>query len=113
VIASLDDLEIPVLACINGVALGGGLEVALSCHWRTASSTSVVGLPEVHLGILPGAGGLPRLIGVEKALEIMVSGRNVNAVEAQRLGIIDEVFPPVNSHDEMMDLAEKFLNTEK
>jgi enoyl-CoA hydratase/carnithine racemase len=116
VIASIDDLDIPILACINGVALGGGLEVALSCHWRTASSTSIVGLPEVHLGILPGAGGtqrLPRLIGLEKALEIMVSGRNVNATEAQRLGILDDVFSPVNSQDEMMDLAEKFLNSEK
>lgn len=115
VIASIDDLDVPVLACINGVALGGGLEVALSCHWRTASATSIVGLPEVNLGILPGAGGtqrLPRLIGVEKALEIMVSGRNVNATEAKRLGIIDEVFASMKSEDEIIDIAENFLNSE-
>jgi 3-hydroxyacyl-CoA dehydrogenase len=54
VIAALDDVDRPVLACINGVALGGGLEVTLSCHWRYASPTALVGLPEVHLGILPG-----------------------------------------------------------
>jgi enoyl-CoA hydratase/carnithine racemase len=114
VIASLDDLEVPLLACINGVALGGGLEVALSCHWRIASSSSIVGLPEVHLGILPGAGGtqrLPRLIGVDKALEIMVSGRNVTAAEAHRIGIIDEVFPS-GAHD-LMTISENFLMSER
>lgn len=116
VIASLDDYEKPIIACINGVALGGGLEVALSCHWRLGSPASLVGLPEVHLGILPGAGGtqrLPRLIGVEKALEIMISGRNVGASEALRLGILDELTPPINSHDELLDAAEKFFQSEK
>lgn len=116
VIASIDDMEVPVLACINGVALGGGLEVALSCHWRAASATSIIGLPEVNLGILPGAGGtqrLPRLIGVERAMEIMISGRNVQAAEALRLGMIDEIFSSINSEDELINLAERFLLSDR
>lgn len=117
VIAALDDVDRPVLACINGVALGGGLEVALSCHWRYASPTALVGLPEVHLGILPGGGGtqrLPRLIGVEKALELMVSGRNVSAAEALKLGILDGVATkPFANHDELIDAADEFIKSER
>lgn len=84
----------PVIAAIHGTALGGGLEVALSCHWRIASPNAKVGLPEVKLGILPGAGGtqrLPRLIGVKNALEMIVSGDHVAATKAHVLGVIDEI----------------------
>ena len=69
VLAAMDNFDRPLLAAIDGVALGGGLEVALACQWRLASPSAMVGLPEVHLGILPGAGGtqrLPRLVGLEK-----------------------------------------------
>lgn len=81
-----------VVASMHGVSLGGGLEVALGCHYRIAVPTTRVGLPEVHLGLLPGAGGtqrLPRLTGVEAALEVMTTGRHVEAAEGHDLGIVD------------------------
>ncbi len=83
-----------VIASMHGVSLGGGLEVALGCHYRIAVPSARVGLPEVHLGLIPGAGGtqrLPRLTGVEPALEMMTSGRQVGAEEAAKLGIIDVI----------------------
>ncbi|WP_119166588.1 3-hydroxyacyl-CoA dehydrogenase NAD-binding domain-containing protein [Algihabitans albus] len=85
---------IPVVASLHGTALGGGLEVALAAHYRIAVPAAKVGLPEVNLGILPGAGGtqrLPRLTGAEAALEMITSGRHVPAAEARTLGIIDEI----------------------
>jgi 3-hydroxyacyl-CoA dehydrogenase len=84
----------PVVAAIHGTALGGGLEVALACHWRVGVRTARLGLPEVKLGLLPGAGGtqrLPRLVGVEKALQMIVSGDPIGAEEALRLGLLDEI----------------------
>jgi enoyl-CoA hydratase/carnithine racemase len=84
----------PIISAIHGTALGGGLEIALACHYRLALSSSSVGLPEVALGILPGAGGtqrLPRLVSLEKALEIIVSGQHVKAPAALSLGILDKV----------------------
>ena len=83
-----------VVAAMHGVSLGGGLEVALGCHYRIAVPEARVGLPEVHLGLIPGAGGtqrLPRLTGVEAALEVMTTGRHVGAEEALSLGILDAV----------------------
>ena len=84
----------PVIAAIHGTALGGGLEVALSAHWRIALASAKVGLPEVTLGILPGAGGTqrtPRLIGAGPALEMMVSGKPVPAAQALAMGLLDAV----------------------
>src|SRR5438270_5079805 len=92
----LDDSAKPVIAAIHGYALGGGLEMALACHYRVAVPSAKVGLPEVQIGILPGAGGtqrLPRVVGPKAALDIIVSGRHVPAEEAHRLGIIDEIVP--------------------
>src|SRR5437879_1808988 len=86
----------PIVAAIHGYALGGGLETALACHYRVAVPSAKVGLPEVQIGILPGAGGtqrLPRLTGPRAALEMITSGRHVSAPEAQKLGIIDEIIP--------------------
>ncbi len=83
-----------VIASMHGVSLGGGLEVALSAHYRIAQPSARVGLPEVHLGLIPGAGGtqrLPRLTGAEKALELITSGRHVKASEALDMGVIDRV----------------------
>ena len=84
----------PIVAALHGTALGGGLEVALCCHYRYAVPSAQVGLPEVKLGLIPGAGGtqrLPRLVGVEKALELITSGDFVRADRAEALGIVDEV----------------------
>jgi 3-hydroxyacyl-CoA dehydrogenase len=94
VIETIESLSKPVVAALNGAALGGGLEVALACHYRVASPAAQVGLPEVKLGIVPGAGGtqrLPRLIGMPAALDLITSGRSVKVEEALKLGIIDEV----------------------
>ena len=90
----LDASAKPVVAAIHGYALGGGLEIALSAHYRIAVPSAKVGLPEVLIGILPGSGGtqrLPRLIGPKAAMEMIVSGRHVPAEEAKQLGIIDEL----------------------
>ncbi|HEV2364815.1 MAG TPA: 3-hydroxyacyl-CoA dehydrogenase NAD-binding domain-containing protein [Caulobacteraceae bacterium] len=84
----------PVIAAIHGTALGGGLEVALACHYRVAVPSARCGLPEVNLGLLPGAGGtqrLPRIVGVEKALQMVTSGQHVPARECLAMGLVDEV----------------------
>lgn len=94
VIQTIEDFPKPVVAALNGAALGGGLELALGCHYRIASSTAVTGLPEVKLGIVPGAGGtqrLPRLIGIAEALAFITSGRSVKADKALTLGLVDEI----------------------
>ena len=94
VVAEYESSDKLVIAAIHGTALGGGLEVALGCDYRVAVDSAKVGLPEVKLGILPGAGGtqrLPRLIGAQKALEVIVSGNPVKAKDALALGIVDEI----------------------
>ncbi|MDJ0944839.1 MAG: 3-hydroxyacyl-CoA dehydrogenase NAD-binding domain-containing protein [Kiloniellales bacterium] len=94
VVNRMEAAEKPVIAALHGTALGGGLEVALGCHYRVAVPGAKVGLPEVSLGLIPGAGGTqrtPRLIGAETALELITSGRQVAAEEALALGLIDEV----------------------
>jgi 3-hydroxyacyl-CoA dehydrogenase len=105
-----DDSPKPVVAAIHGYALGGGLETALACHYRVAVPGAKVGLPEVQIGILPGAGGtqrLPRLIGPKAALDMIVSGRHVAAEEAHRLGIIDEVVPEAQLRDAAIAFARR------
>ncbi len=86
----------PVIACINGFALGGGCELALCCHLRLASSSARLGFPEVKLGLLPGYGGtqrLPRLVGPSAALKLLLTGALIDAPEAFRIGLVDEVVP--------------------
>jgi len=90
----IEGQAVPVVAAIHGTALGGGLELALACHYRIALRSAKVGLPEVHLGVLPGAGGtqrLPRLIGAQQALRLMLDGAHVAAERARELGIVDEL----------------------
>src|SRR6202521_64206 len=92
----LDESAKPVVAAIHGYALGGGLEIALACHYRVAVPSAKVGLPEVQIGLLPGAGGprgLRGLHGPKAALEMITSGRHVPAGEGATLGIVDEVVP--------------------
>ncbi|MDA0304988.1 MAG: 3-hydroxyacyl-CoA dehydrogenase NAD-binding domain-containing protein [Proteobacteria bacterium] len=94
VIAKIEACSKPVVAALHGVSFGGGLELPLGCHFRIADASALVALPEVTLGLIPGAGGtqrLPRLIGVDKALDMILSGSPVGAEEALALGIIDEL----------------------
>jgi len=96
VIAAVERLRQPVIAAVNGPALGGGLELALACSIRIAAEGALLGLPEVKLGIIPGAGGtqrLPRLIGKGRAYWMMLTGDPVNAEEALRLGLVNRVVP--------------------
>ncbi len=93
-IATLEKIEKPTVAAIHGTALGGGLELALGCHFRVADKAAKLGLPEVKLGLLPGAGGtvrLPRLLGPQEALKIIVSGTPITAKEALDGGLVDAI----------------------
>lgn len=93
-IAMLESIDKPTVAAIHGTALGGGLELALGCHYRVAEKSAMIGLPEVNLGLIPGAGGtvrLPRLVGPEAALKIIVSGKPIGMDEAVRLGAVDRL----------------------
>ncbi len=112
VIARYEDSSKPVIAALHGTALGGGLEVALGCHFRVAVPSAKVGLPEVNLGLLPGAGGtqrLPRLVGPQKALDIITSGQHIPAQEAAQLGIVDEVIDAASPVDAGIEFARKVL----
>ena len=94
VINTIEASTKPVVAAIHGTALGGGLETALGCHYRVANASAKVGLPEVKLGILPGAGGtqrLPRVVGVPMALEMITSGNPIGAKKAHEVGLVDEI----------------------
>jgi len=104
----LEALEKPVLAAVNGFALGGGCELAIACHMRIASEKARFGQPEVKLGILPGFGGtqrLPRLVGRGVATQLIVSGEMIGAAEALRIGLVNEVVEP----DALLDRARAIL----
>ncbi|MDM0024577.1 3-hydroxyacyl-CoA dehydrogenase NAD-binding domain-containing protein [Variovorax saccharolyticus] len=93
-LARIEALGRPVVAALHGTVLGGGLELALACHWRVAHPKTQLGLPEVKLGILPGSLGtqrLPRVVGAELALDLIASGRSIGAAEARELGLVDEL----------------------
>ena len=94
IITTMEDGAKPVVAALNGIAFGGGLELAMGCHYRLAAPGVSVGQPEVKLGLIPGAGGtqrLPRLTGIEKALEMIVGGDPIDAAKALEFGIVDEI----------------------
>jgi len=94
VLQALETCPKPVIAALHGTPLGGGLEIAMACHYRCATPGTRMGMPEITLGILPGAGGtqrLPRLVGTENALDLLLSGAPVDAVRARELGLIDEI----------------------
>lgn len=100
----------PVIAAVNGFALGGGCELALACHLRIASDKARFALPEVKLGIIPGYGGtlrLPRIVGKGRALELMLTGEMIDAAEAYRIGLVNRVVPA----DQLEAEARKLLGT--
>jgi enoyl-CoA hydratase len=112
VVDLLEQSPKPVIAAVNGYAFGGGCELALACHMRLASENAVLGLPEVKLGIIPGYGGtqrLPRLVGPGRALELILSGRNVKADEAERIGLVNRVVPQAELLAEAVKLAQAIL----
>jgi 3-hydroxyacyl-CoA dehydrogenase len=94
VIATLDEVQKPTIAAVHGTPLGGGLELTMGCHFRVAAAATRLGLPEIKLGLIPGAGGtqrLPRLIGIEKALPMILSGDPIPAKDAAAAGLVDEI----------------------
>jgi enoyl-CoA hydratase len=106
----MERMHKPVIAAVNGFALGGGLELALACHIRVASRTARFGLPEVKLGIIPGYGGtirLPRLVGRGRALELILTGEMIDAEEAFRIGLVNRVHEPDALLDGARGLAAK------
>jgi enoyl-CoA hydratase len=93
----IENLGKPVIACLNGFALGGGCEIAMACTMRLASENAKLGQPEVKLGIIPGYGGsqrLPRLVGKGLAMQMVLAGEMITAQEAHRIGLVNEVVPP-------------------
>jgi len=107
---AVDASRKPCIAALHGTALGGGLEIALCCHYRVALPGVKVGLPEVTLGLIPGAGGtqrLPRIVGAEAALDLITNGTRIDGQKAARLGIIDELIPGT-SYEELLEGAIRF-----
>jgi len=105
----IENLSTPVIAAVNGFALGGGLELAMACHFRIASDNAKMGLPEVSLGVIPGYGGtqrLPQLVGKGKAMEMIMTARMINADEAQKVGLVNYTV----TQEELLPLAEKLAN---
>ncbi len=109
-IRRMEDFDKPVIAAVSGMALGGGCELALACDLRIAAENAQFGLPEIKIGVMPGAGGtqrLPRLIGAGKAKELLYTGDFVDAAEAYRLGLVNRVVPVDSLMDEARALAKK------
>lgn len=114
IMAEIHALSIPVVAAIHGACLGGGLELALACHRRVCSDDgkTILGLPEVQLGLLPGSGGtqrLPRLVGVSTALEMILTGKQLRARQALKVGLVDDVVP----HDILLETAVELAQQER
>ena len=108
----VENLRTPVIAAVNGFALGGGLELAMACHFRIASDNARMGLPEVSLGVIPGYGGtqrLPQLIGKGKAMEIIMTAGMITAEEAKDYGLVNYVVPQAELLDFANGIAQKIL----
>jgi enoyl-CoA hydratase len=108
----LEHLDKPVIAAINGFALGGGCELAMACDIRVASENAKLGQPELNLGFLPGAGGtqrLPRLVGIGKAKELIYTGDIISAQEAEKIGLVNKVVPPTELIPTVKEMAKKMM----
>jgi len=109
----IENLGKPVIAAINGFALGGGCEMAIACTIRIASDDAKIGLPEINLGIMPGYGGtqrLPRLIGKGKAMEMLLTGEAISAQDAHRIGLVTAVHPKDQIMNAALELAKKIVS---
>jgi enoyl-CoA hydratase len=109
----IEDVSIPVIAMINGFCLGGGLELAMCCDIRIASENAKFGQPEIKVGFIPGGGGtqrLPRLVGWGKAKELIYTGQIIDAVEAERIGLVEKVAPQDKLEEEVNQLAESIAS---
>lgn len=116
IIGRLQELAVPVIAAVNGFALGGGSEMALACDFIYASENAMFGLPEITLGIIPGFGGtqrLPRLVGVNRAKEMIFTGKMMPAAEAAAIGLVNRVFPAAALMEETMKTARSIANKGK
>lgn len=112
ILNQLEQLSKPVIAAINGYALGGGCELAMACDIRVAAETARLGLPELNLGIIPGAGGtqrLARLVGLGRAKELILTGEIIDAAEAERIGLVNKVVPAERLMEAAREVAEKIL----
>ena len=108
----IENLGKPVIACVNGFALGGGCELAMACTMRLASETAKLGQPEVKLGVMPGYGGtqrLPRLVGRGLAMQLVLTGEMISAQEAYRIGLVNEVVPPSELIPRAEAIAKKII----
>lgn len=108
VFRKLENMSKPVIAAVNGFALGGGCELAMACDIRLASEKAKFGQPEVGLGITPGFGGtqrLPRIVGVSKAMELILTAKTIGAAEAKSIGLVSEVYPPEELMGKAMEMA--------
>ncbi len=106
----IENLKKPVIAAVNGFALGGGLELAMACHFRVASDNAKMGLPEVTLGLIPGYGGtqrLPQLVGKGRAMEMILTATMITAAEAKEYGLVNHVVPQTELIEFCQDLAQK------
>ena len=110
IFAQLHNLSKPVIAAINGLALGGGCEMAMACDFRVGSENARIGQPEINLGIFPGGGAtqrLQRLVGIGRAKELIFTGDIIDAREAERIGLLNKVFPADDLMDRTMEIARK------
>jgi enoyl-CoA hydratase len=116
IISKLQHLAIPVIAAVNGFSLGGGSEIALACDFIYAAETASFGLPEIALGIIPGFGGtqrLARLIGINKAKELILTGKMISATEALHMGMVNRIIPPEKLMEEVMKTAKNIAQKGK
>lgn len=107
-----ENMPKPVIAAVNGFALGGGLELAMSCHIRIASDNAKLGLPEVSLGVIPGYGGtqrLPQLVGKGRAMEMIFSAQMISAADAEKFGLVNKTVPQAQLMEECKTLAAKIM----
>ena len=108
VFAKLENLSKPTIAAVNGFALGGGCELAMTCDIRLASEKAKFGQPETGLGITPGFGGtqrLPRIVGASRAMELILTAKTISAAQAREIGLVSEVYPPEELMDRALELA--------